>query len=200
MSGSSGGVRFAIVGLAVFAFVFGYGCFGPPGTAACGSATGFAPAILSSIEHCPAAVEKLGSTVHFGVLGLGCSNYASGEEAGEGNAWGDGMPVFGERGSASLSYNLSKGGGVWMPAKMVLTFDDGSMLDVAACTAAFQAERSAEGMVTLLKSQCAEGQALMCESLAVWFDSKGRANDAAEARSKACALGLASSCRGDAGT
>ena len=192
----SGGSKLLVVSLAVFVFIFGYGCFGPPGTAACGSATGFGPVILTSIEHCPAAVEKLGSPVHFGVLGIGCSNYASGQEAGEGSAWGDGMPIVGAKGAASLSYNLGKGGGVWLPSKLVLTFGDGSMLDVAACTAAFQAERSAEGMVTLLRTQCAEGQAATCEALAVWLESKGRVSEAGEARAKACTLGLAASCRG----
>lgn len=189
------GFKWLVVIFATFAFVFGYGCFGPPGAAACGSATGFGPAMLSSIDHCPAAVEKLGTPVHFGALGAGCSNYESGGEAGEGNAWGDGMPVVGEKGSASLSYFMSKSGGVWMPSKLVLTFSDGAMLDIAACTASFQAARGDEGLGVTLQNRCDEGVAATCEALAVWLETKGRADDAAAARRKACTLGLASSCR-----
>lgn len=190
----------ALKGLGVLGFVAlitGYGCFGPPGTVACGNATGFAPAILESVEHCPQAIEKLGTPVSFGMLGVGCGNYeAGGDSAGEGVAYGDGLPVRGAKGSATADYSISKGGGVWTPSKLVLTFSDGSKLDIGACSASYQAARGDEAIGATLQKQCDEGLAATCEALALRLESKGKTAEAKEMKAKACKLGLSSACAG----
>lgn len=180
--------------LAFFALVTGYGCFGPPGMVACGSATGFGPAMLESIEHCPQAVEKLGSPVSFGMIGVGCGNYEAGGDVGEGYATGD-LPITGPRGSAMADYVMHKGGGVWTPGKLVLSFGGSDKLDVSACSASFQAERQDAAVDTILEKSCTEGMAAQCEAWAVRLESKGKAEEAKSARATACKLGLASSCR-----
>lgn len=188
-------MKLLVAGLAVFGLVFGYGCFGPPGTVACGSATGFGPAMLSSIEHCPAALEKLGAPIGFGMIGVSCGNYEAGGDAGDGNAWGDGLPIAGKKSEARLAYVMSKGGGVWSPSKLVLSFGDGSKLDVRACSSSYQAAQGDEALHNILVKGCDEGVAATCEGLAATLEAKGDAAGAKAAREKACQLGLASACR-----
>lgn len=184
----------ALVAFAVFsALVTGYGCFGPIGTAACADGTGFGPAMFESINACPAAVEKLGSPARFGMLGIGCGNWEKGGDSGEGYATGD-MPVVGPQGSASLDYTMSKGGGVWQASVLVLTFPDGSKLDVKACTAGLEQKRGAEGINNLLTRGCEDGRAEMCASLSAMLEAQGDEAAAAAAKQQACKLGLASAC------
>jgi hypothetical protein len=182
-----------LVALAFLGLVTGYGCFGPPGISACGNATGFAPAMLEAVEHCPQAAERLGTPVHFGLIGVGCGNYEAGGDSGDGNAWGD-IPVGGTRESASLDYAMSKGGNVWTSSKLVLTFSDGAKLDVHACAASFEAAKGEEALGTILQRACDEGQAAQCEALAARLESKNKPDEAKAFHQKACNLGLAAAC------
>lgn len=177
----------------VFVLGAGYSCLGPPGLIACGQVTGYGPAMLQSVEACPAAVAKLGRPVRFAFVGGGCGNYQAGEEAGEGQANGT-FRVEGPASHASLEYLLSKGGGVWQSSKLVLTFPDGAKLDVKACTQSLEQQRGEDATRTLLERQCAEGQAAVCQALAQWLSLHGDAAGAAKAKQQACALGLASAC------
>lgn len=188
------GPRGLIVGLVLVSLITGYGCFGPPGLAACGSATGYGPAMLESIAQCPAAVEKLGAPVTFSMFGTGCGNYESGGDVGDGLAHGD-LPVAGSLGRANLDYSMSKGGGQWLASVLVLTFSDGSKLDVKACTASLEEKKGAEGMSNVLNAQCEQGQAAMCHALGLMHQARGDFASANEALAKACKLGLASDCR-----
>ena len=81
-----------------------------------------------------------------------------------------------------------------MPSKMVLTFSDGSMLDIAACTTSFQAARGDEALGAVMQRRCDEGIAESCVVLGMWLQDKGRARESAAASRRACTLGLASSC------
>jgi hypothetical protein len=182
-----------LAGLVLVALITGYGCFGPIGTAACASGVGFGPAMFESIDACPAAVEKLGAPTRFGMLGLGCGNWEKGGDSGEGYAAGD-MPVEGPKGSASLDYTMSKGGGVWHASVLVLTFPDGSKLDVKACTAGLEQQRGAQGLNNLLTQGCDEGRADLCLSLSMTLSAQGDEAGAKAAKQKACKLGLASAC------
>ena len=56
--------------------------FAAPGRLSCGEVTGYTPAMLELIEACAPARERLGSPLHFSILGGGLGgNYKSGEEA-----------------------------------------------------------------------------------------------------------------------
>lgn len=177
----------------VFVLGAGYSCFGPPALIACGQVTGYGPAMLQSVEVCPAAVAKLGSPVRFAFVGGGCGNYEAGQEAGEGQAYGS-FRVEGPTSHASLEYILSKGGGVWQSSKLVLTFPDGAKLDVKACTQSLEQQRGEDATLRLLQRQCDEGQAAVCVALGRWLAAHGDPAGAAKANQQACALGLASAC------
>lgn len=182
-----------LVGTLLVSVGAGYTCFGAPGMIACGQATGYSPAMLESVGACPAAVEKLGAPVRYGFVGGGCGNYEAGAEGGDGHAWGS-LPVQGPKQSASLEYDVSKSGGSWHSSILVLTFPDGSKLDVKACTQPLEQERGDDAMRKILEQQCAQGQAAMCQALGLWLTSHGDAAGAAKANQQACALGLASAC------
>jgi hypothetical protein len=182
-----------VVATAVLVIAAGYGCLGPPGTIACGQATGFGPAMLESVNACPAATLRLGAPVRFSLVGAGCSNYEAGREAGDGLAYGT-LRIEGSTGHASLQYQLSKGGGQWRSSVLVLTFADGTKLDVKACTQSLEQQRGQRASEKLLEAGCAQGQASVCEALGLWRKTQGDEAGAAEARRRACELGLSSAC------
>lgn len=178
---------------AVFVLAAGYACLGPPGLIACGQATGYGPSMLESLEACPAAVAKLGKPVHYGLVPTGCGNYEAGSEGGDGHAWGA-LRVEGPTSHASLEYDVSKSGGSWHSSVLVLSFPDGTKLDVKACTQPLEQQRGNDAMLKILEQQCQQGQAAMCEALAAWLSAHGDAAGAAKAKQQACALGLTSAC------
>jgi hypothetical protein len=171
----------------------GYGCFGPPGLSACGQVTGYGPAILESVGHCPAATARLGAPVRFGLLGAGCGNYESGQEAGDGLAQGT-LPVEGPSGRASVEYVLSKSGSTWQSSVLVLTFADGAKVDVKACTQSLEQQRGETATSQLLEKGCAAGRADLCHALSEWHRARGDSPAATAAKQRACELGLQSDC------
>ncbi|MFT3707659.1 MAG: hypothetical protein QM817_08325 [Archangium sp.] len=184
-----------VAAVVLFCLVTGYGCFGPPGISACGSATGYGPAMLEVVEHCPQASERLGAPLHFGMLGVGCGNYESGgDTGGDGHAWGN-VPVAGAKETGSLDFDVSKSGSVWTSDKLVLTFADGAKLDVHACASSFEAKKGDEALNNILVKACDDGVAASCEGLAATLEAKGDAAGAQAAHQKACKLGLASACQ-----
>jgi hypothetical protein len=168
--------------------------FAAPGRLACGELTGFTPAILELTNACGPALERLGTPLSFSPVGGGLGgNYLSGQEAGEGIAYGA-LVVQGPKASARVDYQLSKGLGVWTPSVLLLSFDDGAKLDVKACAAERIQQRGAEATRSTLERRCMEGQAELCQALAQLRGAAGDVEGAAKARAQACALGLKSAC------
>jgi hypothetical protein len=169
--------------------------FAPPARLATGSATGYTPAILSLIGACPDAVARLGGELEFSLYrgGFG-GNYKSGEEAGEGFAYGT-LVVLGTSGTASVEYQMSKDAGLWSPSLLVLTFDDGKRLDVEACTRAVVTARQSEAGLKLFAEQCEQGRAAMCITLSLLAQAGGDAAAEASWAKKACDLGAKEACR-----
>ncbi len=180
--------------LVAFVGLLAYAACGPPALVGCGQVTGYGPATLELLSACPQVVERLGQPVEFRLLAFGHGNYASGpSEGGAGHAWGR-LSVRGPSGTASLDYDLSKGGGAWHPSVLVVTWPDGEKLDVQACTQSLQVERGAAAMRRLLSEACERGMAAQCATLASVLAASGDPEAAATARARACQLGLQSAC------
>ncbi|MDP3500856.1 MAG: hypothetical protein Q8S33_11005 [Myxococcales bacterium] len=169
--------------------------FAAPGRLSCGELTGYTPAMLELIEACAPARERLGSPLHFTILGGGLGgNYKSGREAGEGFAYGR-LEVKGPSATASVEYQLSKQNGQWAPAVLVLTFPDEKKVDVKACTSELLAKRQSEAGLATFRAQCAAGQADMCLTLGHLAKASGNAEEATRFFRQACELGAAAACQ-----
>ena len=169
--------------------------FGAPGRLSCGELTGYTPAMLELIEACAPARERLGSPLGFSSFGGGLGgNYQSGEEAGEGLAYGR-LEVKGSSGMGSVEYQLSKQNGQWVPSVLVLTFPDEKKIDVKACTRELLEKRQLEAGLATFRAQCAAGQADMCLTLARLAKASGNAEEATRFFRQACELGAAEACQ-----
>lgn len=169
--------------------------FAAPGRLSCGELTGYTPAMLELIEACAPARERLGSPLHFSILGGGLGgNYESGGEVGEGFAYGR-LEVKGSSGTASVEYQLSKSNGQWSPSVLVLTFPDEKKVDVKACTRELLEKRQTEAGLELFRAQCAAGRADLCLALAQMAKAKGNTDEAERFFRQACELGAAEACQ-----
>lgn len=187
-----------LLGAVLAVLLLGYCGLGPPGNAACGAMTGYSPEILEPIGQCPTAAARLGTPVRFGLIGAGCTNYESGEEAGAGQAYGT-APISGPNGSATYDYQASKSGDHWVLSRGLVTFGDGSKVDIVACIGPQGVARMGNrALLSTLRNGCDADDASICfalgNALANGTYEPANPSAAKAAFDHACRLGHAAAC------